>query len=367
MNETPLRIAIVYPGNADVRRSATADNNRFSALFAAFAAQGIHAEPAVYHDDFRQDVEAQLEGVDAALVWVNPIEDGRDRTHLDNMLRSVSAKGVFVSAHPDVILQLGTKEVLYQTRGMGWGSDVRVYRSIAQMRAELPGQLASGNARVLKQYRGHSGIGIWRVQRETAEMAETAETPSAQDEHMRVRVLHAPRGSAERTMPLSAFIDECDVYFAGAGRMIDQVYQKRLPEGMVRCYLVHDTVAGFGHQAINALHPAPPGAPASEAPPAGPRLYYPPTEAAFQDIKQRFEDVWMRELTTLMQLEAHQLPLIWDCDFLLGEKTPDGKDSYVLCEINVSSVSPFPDSAIPHIVSAARERALQARAYRARR
>ena len=27
--------------------------------------------------------------------------------------------------------------------------------------------------------------------------------------------------------------------------MIDQVYQPRLPEGMIRCYLVHGTVEGF--------------------------------------------------------------------------------------------------------------------------
>jgi len=28
--------------------------------------------------------------------------------------------------------------------------------------------------------------------------------------------------------------------------MIDQIYQRRLPQGMVRCYLVRDQVAGFG-------------------------------------------------------------------------------------------------------------------------
>jgi hypothetical protein len=53
-------------------------------------------------------------------------------------------------------------------------------------------------------------------------------------------------------------------------RMIDQEYQERLPEGMIRCYLVHERVVGFGHQAINVLFPAPVGAPSTEAP-AGPR------------------------------------------------------------------------------------------------
>ena len=44
------------------------------------------------------------------------------------------------------------------------------------------------------------------------------------------------------------------------GRIIDQAYQERLPEGMVRLYLVRDEVVGFGHQAINALFPPSPGA-----------------------------------------------------------------------------------------------------------
>lgn len=34
----------------------------------------------------------------------------------------------------------------------------------------------------------------------------------------------------------------------------------------------------------------------------------------------------------------------------------EADDRYVLCEINVSSVAPFPDSAIPPLVEAARRR-----------
>jgi glutathione synthase/RimK-type ligase-like ATP-grasp enzyme len=95
---------------------------------------------------------------------MNPIQDGRDRTILDRMLRDVSASGVFVSTHPDVILKMGTKEVLYHTRHLDWGCDTHLYRSMAQMRRELPRRLATGRARVLKQYRGNGGNGVWKVQ-----------------------------------------------------------------------------------------------------------------------------------------------------------------------------------------------------------
>jgi hypothetical protein len=32
-------------------------------------------------------------------------------------------------------------------------------------------------------------------------------------------------------------MQRCRPYFAGDGRIIDQAFQPRLPEGMIRCYL----------------------------------------------------------------------------------------------------------------------------------
>jgi hypothetical protein len=198
--------------------------------------------------------------VDAVLVWVNPIEGGRDRSVLDAMLGEVAMAGVFVSAHPDIILKLGTKEVLYQTRELGWGSDTHRYRTFEQLASEFPMRLASGGARVLKQYRGHSGIGVWKVSLPPSEgNAAVARDPATIGPDTLVWVRHAQRGSGEEELTLGAFWRRCAPYFAGEGRMIDQAYQERLPEGMVRCYLVHDRVAGFGHQAVNALFPVPPG------------------------------------------------------------------------------------------------------------
>ena len=55
------------------------------------------------------------------------------------------------------------------------------------------------------------------------------------------------------------------------------------------------------------------------------------------------------------------LPLLWDADFLFGPKTASGEDTYVLCEINVSAVSPFPEEALKPLAKAAIERLL---AYR---
>ena len=344
----PCRVALLYPGNREARKSATPANSRFLPIFDALAALGAHAEPAVYHDDFCDEVRGQLMQADAVLVWVNPVDGGRDRSVLDAMLRDVAASGVFVSTHPDVILKLGTKEVLHRTRDIGWGSDTHLYRSLDQMRRELPMRLAGGKARVLKQYRGQSGDGVWKVE------AVAAGAPAPES---LVRVRHAKRGSPEEDIALSEFYGRCAQYFAGDGRMVDQAYQERLPEGMTRCYLVHDKVAGFGHQAVNMLCPAAPGAPATEAPLPGPRLYHPDTKPEFQALKKLLESNWIPAAQRLLEIETKDLPVLWDCDFLLGPKTETGHDTYVLCEINVSSVSPFPDSAVGPMARAALARA----------
>ena len=349
-NDTRPRVAILYVGDREARTHATPEKSRFLKVFQALTDLGVHAEPAVYHDDFRDEVRQQLMQVDGVLVWVNPVEGGRDRSLLDSLLRDVAAAGVFVSTHPDIILKLGTKEVLHQTRDIGWGCDTHVYRSMAELRQLLPAQLATGEARVLKQYRGSSGDGVWKVELDAD--LNTKANAALPTENTIVRARHAKRGCIEETISLGEFFTRCETYFVGNGRMIDQAYQTRLPEGMVRCYLVHDKVAGFGLQAINALHPAPPGAPPEAAPPPTPRLYHPPTLPAFQALKRELEQEWVPAVQRLLNIEAHRLPALWDCDFLLGPKRDSGEDSYVLCEINVSSVSPFPDAAVAPLAQA---------------
>src|SRR5262249_31173169 len=133
---------------------------------------------------------------------------------------------------------------------------------------------------------------------------------------------------------------------AAAGGMIDQAYQSRLPDGMVRCYVVGDQVAGFGEQLINALYPTAPGTPVSAAPQLGPRHYFPPTRFDFQRLKEKLEREWLDELCHLLGLAKSQLPVLWDADFLYGPKDAEGVDTFVLCEINVSSVYPFPPDAL---------------------
>ena len=339
----PYRVAIVFPADPEQRGKTPLAESRFARTAAALAEAGVAVEGAPYVAGDAESLRQQLMLVDGVLVWINPIVDGRDRKDLNKVLADVAATGVFVSAHPDVIARMGTKDILFRTRSMGWGCDTRHYPTFADMQRELPESLASGQARVLKQARGHSGDGIWKV--ELADRVST-HTASVATANASVRVRHAKRGSVETTMPLAAFITQCEPYFSGGDGMIDQIYQPRLPDGMVRCYLVRDRVAGFGEQLVNALYPTEPGAKAGSVPPPGPRLYYPPTRADFQPLKDKLEQQWLGQLCEIVGIDKAQLPILWDADFLYGEKDADGADTYVLCEINVSSVYPFPDDAL---------------------
>jgi hypothetical protein len=256
------------------------------------------------------------------------------------MLRGVSAEGVWVSAHPDIIMKMGTKEVLCRTKALGWGTDTHVYRSPGSFREEFPRRLRESGPRVLKRNRGNGGQGVWKVEL-------LSEPPAG----ARLRVLEARRDSTPEDVALDAFMVRCDEYFRNDGCVIDQQFQPRLPEGMIRCYMGGDEVVGFGHQLIKALI-APPSEP-------GPRIMHPASASQFQRLRELMECDWTPRLADRLGIDRQSMPIIWDADFLYGPRTAAGEDTYVLCEINVSSVFPIPDHAPDEIAKRVETRLIE--------
>jgi hypothetical protein len=343
-SSSSFKVAVVWRGDLQARAAARGDESRLKAVFAALARRGVEAEPEVFCEEAADDVRAQLLQMDGVLVWVDPVAtaNGRRRAGLDAILRQVASAGVFVSAHPEVIAKMGVKAVLHRTRTLGWGTDTALYETSADFEREFPDRVAAG-PRVLKQNRGNGGIGVWKVEAASAGA---------------VRVLEA-RGDAElRALPLAAFITERLADFDAGGGLVDQPFQSRLMDGMVRCYMSGGKVVGFGHQLVRAL--APP-----DAGPAGPRLYSGPDDVRFQRLRGVMEADWTPGLARLLEIAPDELPVIWDADFLLGPKTASGEDSYVLCEINASSVFPFPDEAPDALAELTLKRLAAARQTRA--
>jgi hypothetical protein len=235
------RVALVWradPSAVVPTPSAT----RFHLIFSALDALALGAEPVLYSEEMEEAVRAHLLSMDGVLVWVDPLREGKDRSRLDPLLREVAARGVWVSAHPDVILKMGVKEVLYRTRDLGWGADTDLYTSIDDFNGRFPVRLCGGGPRVLKE------------------------------------------------LSLGAFMSRCHIYFAGDGKVIDQAFQPRLPEGMIRCYLTQNEVVGFGHQLVKALIPPPAaGHPAAQP---GPRIMHAADAQPFQRLR------WSRRLSS---------------------------------------------------------------------
>jgi uncharacterized protein DUF6815 len=301
-------------------------------MFGAFAAIGVEAEPVVYGDDTADAVRDRLLGLDGVLVWVNPVEQGKDRSTLDALLREVGKAGVFVSAHPDVILRMGTKQVLVDTNGLSWGTETRLYRTADELRERLQSRLRETGALVLKQRRGMGGQGVWKVEPDgTAGLV----------------VQHAADPSSTERISLDAFLRRCEPYFADGGLVVEQPFVERIAEGMIRAYLVHDEVVGFTHQYPRGLVP-----PGSAPGPPG-KIFEPAATPRYRALRARLESEWVPAMQELVGVETPALPVIWDADFLYGERTDDGEDTYVLCEINVSSTFAFPAFAMPAVAEAA--------------
>ncbi len=230
------KIGILWRGRPDAPVPTGAEGS-LSRAFAEIEARGVQAVPVVFDETIVDRVREQLLGLDGVLVWVDPLDRGRDRSVLDALLRDVARRGVWVSAHPDTILKMGTKDVLVRTREMAWGTETYLYASAEELAERLPALLRTG-PRVLKQHRGNGGNGVWKV----ALLRDATPAGAA-----RVQVLHALRGSRIEEMGFAELIERFRAYFANGGCMVDQPYQERLGEGMIRCYQAGNRVAGFGH------------------------------------------------------------------------------------------------------------------------
>ena len=328
------RVGVLWRGDATTRGDPVCPE-RLLPIVEALDGLRVVAELLVYSDAVADQVREQLLALDGVLVWVDPIGGGEDRTALDALLQEVSSAGVWVSAHPETIQKMGTKEVLYRTRGLGWGTDTHLYATFAEFTAQFPARLSEGPPRVLKQNRGNGGIGVWKVELVT-------EAPVAT-----VRVQHAmPRDAVTEEVPLAEIMGRCQSYFADSGRLIDQAFAPRLPEGMIRAYLVQDEVVGFARQ-----QPHSPPRDGDVPPPdkvlglPSAKTMYGPSEPEFAVLQAKLENEWVPALEDLVGVDREMLPVLWDADFLYGPKH-DAGDSYVLCEINVSSVTPFPEQAV---------------------
>ncbi len=334
-------IAIMVYGELNSTRNVLTEE-KYRGLASAFLDDGFRVDSVIYNDALAKKLVLDLLSYDAILVWVNPIEQGNDRKILDALLSELSKKGCLVSAHPEVILKIGTKDILYTTRDMEFGGDTKRYASFEEFKKQFPGTGNASGIRILKQYRGNGGNGVFKI--DTTHINKS-----------RIGITHAQGDGEERILSTDDFFEEMKFYFSNEGMLIDQEWNPNIINGMVRCYVTGNRVAGFGYQEINALYPS--TKTGIKPKPPGRRYYFSEDCGLFRDLKEIMETKWINTIQELTSLKNDMMPVIWDADFFINTiNTENTKGKYSLCEINASCVSPFPESAIPFIVEEVRNR-----------
>lgn len=335
MSRDTWTIGILLYGASGQPRDAGAEE-KYRLLVERMAVEGLAPRTLCYHATRREAVRVEALACNAVLVWINPTEPELDRTALDEFLRELSKQGVLVSAHPDTILKLGTKEVLVESQPVGWTVEAFSYRTEAEFRAQFPGRVRSSGPRVLKQHRGNGGHGVWKV------------SAGARGDFVAESAAGGAPESMDEASLLAYFVRRV---FDHGSHLVDQAWVPSMTRGMVRAYLCGRRVAGFGFQEIVALHRVAPGDDFTRQQPTR-RHYYSEQCALFQPLRQRLEGTWIPALAARLGLDDAAFPLLWDADFFFADPPQD----YVLCEINVSCVSPFPESAITPLIREMKQR-----------
>ena len=305
--------------------------NRLAPLSDAMTRQGFDVVPVPYSHAGHDAAARTLADCSAVMTWVTPIEDGTDRSRLDDLLHELERSGIVVSASHEARRLLGTKAVIHATRHMAWGTDTRLYRNQEELVDQFPDTLRNAGPRVLKQERGQSGDGVWKV--EAVESSMVRVTNAATDD------------VAER--PLAAFLDEWKGAFAGGGIVVDQPFLPLVGEGMIRCYMSGGRVLGLIHQLPKdgGLNVSRSGLRRTEGLTGG-SYYYPAAAAPHPTLVEQLNGSWIDELCDAVGLNQQDLPALWDIDFIA---TSD--ETYALCEINVNSVSPPEDGPVDDIAA----------------
>ncbi len=171
----------------------------------------------------------------------------------------------------------------------------------------------------------------------------------------KINIQYAEKGIIEEIVTRNEFLSRYINYFDSGDHLIDQEWCEQIINGMVRCYLTLDKVVGFGYQEINALYPNTRSDNFTKFQ-TSKRYYFTETCGLFKDLKVTMENEWVPQLIEMFHLSIADMPIIWDADFFINDGLKFKRRKYILCEINVSSVSPFPDSAIMPIIEIIKKR-----------
>jgi glutathione synthase/RimK-type ligase-like ATP-grasp enzyme len=285
--------------------------------------RGWTAEVIFYSDEKKDEIfEHVVRSADAYVSRINP-GNLKDESTYFQMIRQLCEFGVKGMPHPDAMINYGAKDALVKLRETPLvPEDTFAYYDIASFKENFPKSLKNGE-RVLKQNRGSTGEGIWRVQL-VSDIGEAEEVPL----DAVVRCTEAKDNHVEEHT-LENFMTFCEQYITGEnGMLVDMRFLPRIKEGEIRLLMLHRTP-------VNVVHKKP----AEDTDAFSATLF---SGAKYRyDAPEEWGDLvhsFMASLPTITEkLGGYDLPLIWTADFIL-DTDEQGRDCYILGEMNCSCV-----------------------------
>lgn len=292
----------------------------------AIKEKGWHAEVVFFRDEWKDTIyEYAKDKFDAYISRINPGNLATGEKQYFELLKQLSDSDLVGMSHPDAMINFGAKDALVKLASTNLvPDDTYAYYTVEEFTQTFPKSISYGE-RVLKQNRGSTGEGIWRVQiaddiayqaGDSLPLTTKLKCTEAVDNHVEHRTL-------------GEFMTFCEQYIVGDnGMLVDMRFMPRIKEGEIRILLVGDTP-------IFVVHKKPAeGADAFSA-------------TLFSGAKYTYDkpEDWSALMTLFHEslpiisekLGGFDIPLIWTADFML-DTDAHGGDTYVLGEINCSCV-----------------------------
>lgn len=296
----------------------------------AIKAKGWNAE-VVYFDpenvnEIYNKVSVEFDGY---ISRVNPGHiPGGEKGYFTMLTKLTEEAGLVGMSTPEEMMAYGAKDALVKLNQTELvPSDTAAYYEVEQLHEHFPIALSYGE-RVLKQNRGSTGSGIWRVQLQDKELAATVQPGTALPLDTKLKCTEAVDNHTE-ILELGEFMKFCEQYIVGDnGMLVDMRFMPRIVEGEIRILMV-------GPHPVFVVHkkPAEGGDNFSATLFSGAKYTYDKPEK-WQDLIDLFAAA---RPVIAEKLGGDNIPLIWTADFML-DTLEDGSDGYVLGEINCSCV-----------------------------
>jgi hypothetical protein len=295
-------------------------------MIQALQQKGWTGEVIKFRDEWKDRIFDYVTGkADAYVSRINPGNLPNGEKIYFETLKRLSHSGVVGMPHPDAMSNFGAKDALTRITDTGLvPKDTYAYYTTEEFKQQFPVSLSLGE-RVLKQNRGSTGTGIWRV----AIMDErTFPKGSTLPRDTKIKCTEAVDNHVEHHT-LESFMDFCEQYIVGEnGMLVDMKFLPRIKEGEIRILMV-------GSEPIFVVHKKPAeGADAFSA-------------TLFSGAKYTYDEPekWETLVSFFNQnlpkvaenLGGFDPPLIWTADFIL-DNDEMGNDIYVVGEFNASCV-----------------------------